>query len=293
MSVCVVIGGSGLLGRALCRVLADQCRTIAVSRNPGPGGIAADLTRSGWVADLPQVADVVVWVAQSRRYREFPEGAEDMARVNEVALLDALLWARRVGVRAFVYASTGSVYAEAPGMRVETDPVEASSFYVASKLNGENIARQFSDNMAVTVLRPFGLFGPDRRDGLISGVIGRVAGGQPVHLEGPSGLVITPLGVSDAARLTAELAFSALGPDRWPRFTILNLAGPDALSLRDIALAAGDIVGRSPLFEWIEGPTRSFCADIARLRQVVSGFSFTPFNRALAEMAVATVDPGR
>ena len=64
---------------------------------------------------------------------------------------------------------------------------------------------------------------------------------------------------------------------------VLNVAGPEAVSIRRFALRIGQILGIEPKFEIAQTP-RSFnlIADISRLRALVDA-AFLPFDDAMRE----------
>ena len=145
----VVTGGTGFLGSALLALLARRGDVVALHR-PGADPPAVDGVR--WVAQdlavgvgsaLPESADAVVHLAQSRRYREFPEGVGDVFGVNAGVTVELLDYARRSGAKTFTYASSGAVYASGPEPVREGDTPRPGNFYAASKLAGELATEQY------------------------------------------------------------------------------------------------------------------------------------------------------
>src|SRR5215213_4375742 len=100
----LVTGVTGFTGSALVRALAERGETVYALHRPGGAPlerlkgvelVEQDLS-SPLGEGLPEV-DAVVHLAQSRRYREFPEGAADVFEVNASATARLLDWARLVG----------------------------------------------------------------------------------------------------------------------------------------------------------------------------------------------------
>lgn len=264
----VVTGGTGFLGAALLDLLGARAEeVVALVR---PGAAPPDVSGVRWVeqdlaaplaAALPERADAIVHLAQSRRYREFPEGALDVQAVNVTMTVELLDYARRAGAQTFVHASSGAVYASGPEPVRETDVPSPSNFYAASKLAGEIAVEPFRTLLRAHILRFFFIYGPGQRNMFIPGVLARIRDGGDVTLAGDDGIRVNPVYVGDAARAVAatlELSDSAT----------LNIAGPDVVSLRQIAETGGRLVDREPSFAHTD-PQPDLVASIDRMRATV------------------------
>ncbi|HEY0148215.1 MAG TPA: NAD(P)-dependent oxidoreductase [Allosphingosinicella sp.] len=245
----IVFGAGGLLGAHLVPVLTEQGPVHAVGRSAvaaasGVTPLAIDLAKAIDPATLPSEIDSVAYLAQSSRFRDFPEAAGDIFQVNTASLLAMLDFARRAGARNFVYASTGGVYAPSDDVVTETSPLASPmGFYPASKRAAELLCEAFAPFMNVVILRYFFIYGPgQKRDMLIPRLVDNVREGRPIGLDGQDGLRINPVHAADAAAATAAAM-------RLDRSATVNVAGPETLSLRDIACAIGASVGREPNFE--------------------------------------------
>lgn len=283
MSSVVITGAGGFLGRRLVPRLAGTVEVVAVARESVPGlsrvtPIAADLG-PGWTVALPSHADGVVWLAQSRRYREFPDGAHDMFRVNEAALFDLLDWARRSGVQRLVYASTGSVYAASSAPLAETAPTLPSSFYAASKLNGEHLVSQYAGEFEVVIARIFGLYGSGQTGMAMAAIVEAVAQCRPVELTDGVGMTLTPLHVDDAAAIMEQLLRVEL-PEP---LLVVNVAGVERVTLADVARETGRLLGIAPVIRSRSGEAPALIADVAKLRALLPGMMFKPLRAGLAE----------
>jgi nucleoside-diphosphate-sugar epimerase len=257
MSAILVTGAEGFVGRHLCARLARQGLRVYGTRRPQRAAPAGDGVE--WIAwdmaqdqppPLPAGLSAIVNLAQSSRYREFPEQAADVFAVNvraTFALLDA---ARRQGVRTFIHASSGSVYgrSDAPATERTAVVTDASAgFYAASKLMGELLAQNFDKLLTVSILRLFFVYGPGQQaDRFMPRLIDNVARGRPVTLEGADGISVNPVFASDAIEAIVNLLTTPAGG-------IFNIAGKETITLRRLAGLAGELLGRDPHFETRSG----------------------------------------
>lgn len=253
MKTVLVTGANGFLGQALLRRLstARDVRVVTVGRRPAGPATArrthrtADLAAPGWTRALPDRVDAVAHLAQSRHHRDFPAKARDLFDVNVRAGFDLLEWCRtRPGVR-LVIASTGSFYAPRAGAIRESDRTEPPTFYAATKLALDALARAYAGTVDVALVRLFSLYGPGQEDRLIPNLIERIRRGQPVTLNGPRGIPLAPLHVDDAAAAVATL----LTPRPGPGCDVVNLGGAETVSLKDLAAGLARRAGTRAVFQ--------------------------------------------
>jgi nucleoside-diphosphate-sugar epimerase len=287
----LLTGATGFLGSALLPRLAERDEVVAIHpaqhappRTRGVSWIAQDLTAPLSPA-LPERIDAVVHLAQSRRYREFPEGAVDVHEVNAAATVRLLDYCRRAGGKTFTFASTGGIYAPGRDPVRESDPPRPIDFYATSKLAGERAVEQFRDLLSGHVLRFFFIYGPGQRNMFVPGLIARVREGRAVTLAGVDGIRMNPVYVEDA--LEAVLATLELRES-----CTLNVAGPQALSVRQIAQQLGRSLDRDPSFA-VGDPQPDLVASTERRDAVIGAARIAPEEglrlTVEAELARATV----
>ena len=270
----LVTGAAGLIGRHLVGVLRMHHQVHALYR-PGASGdeagvqrIAADLTDRRFVDALPAGVDGVVHLAQSRRFREFPEEARDVFGVNVESTALLLDWAARTGVRRFVLASSGGIYGHGRDPFTEAHPVGAAGrlgYYLASKHSAELLSESYVDHMTVTTLRLFFVYGPGQRsDMFIPRLIRSVAEGRSIALGSEEGLRTNPVHVADAVSAVRR----ALDLEHSHR---INVGGPDVLSLRQIAETIGAKLGRTPRYSIDSAAVpRGLIADTGKMRRLLA-----------------------
>lgn len=269
----LVTGANGLLGRAVLARLGPSRRVCALvreqPRHPLPRGavpIVHDLRRPR-DPDLPEIPGTIVHLAQSPRYRDFPEGALDVFEVNVGSTQRLLDWARRQGVKRFIYASSGGVYGHGKAAFEEDAPVGAAAtlgHYRASKICGEHLAEAYGGQMIVIILRFFFIYGPgQRRTMLIPQLVDNVLHGRPIFLQGQDGIRVNPVYVDDGAA-AVEAATGLDGGET------INVAGPQILSLREIGALIGEATARAPIFEVQSGAEPGYMiGDTAKMTRLL------------------------
>jgi len=263
----VVTGAKGFIGSSLVPRLAAHSPVCACDFGTVPAStpevtwLSLDLSRPLDTSALPESPKSVVHLAQSMHHREFPERARDLFAVNVASTFDMLEYARTAGAEAFVFASSG-VCGPSEGPIAEEAPLAPSNFYLRTKAACEILAGEYASFFNVALLRFFFPYGPGQRNRLIPDVIARVREGREVLLTGGDGLRLCPMYIDDVAESIARaLTVSGLN--------MLNVAGREAVSLRELAETIGDIIGKTPTFDEQPGAAPSFIADTRRMDAVL------------------------
>lgn len=284
MKACVV-GSKGFIGSSLVRALRDGGAEVLELSSSQPGGIDAS---SGLLPPgfrFPSGTDVVFYLAQSDALRDVLPRVDHLLTVNAATAGRAAMLAADVGARKFIYASTGNVYAPSFRPLRETDPIRRDNWYALSKIHGEEAAALAAGRMSVTSARLFGVYGPGQSGRLVPNLAASILAGKPIRLEpnpedprDDGGLRLSLCHVHDVASMLIEIAAVDCPP-------CLNVAGPDVLSIREIAGTLGAILEREPRFERGAHARRwDLIADMTLHDRHIS-HRCIPFNRGIAETA--------
>jgi UDP-glucose 4-epimerase len=286
---CVVTGAGGLIGgRMLPELVAEGWEVHALSHTR-PAGIdasgvvwhAVDLAAGLDEATLPSQVDAVVYLAQSEHFREFPQHARDVFEVNTGGVLRLLDYARRGGASRFVLGSSGGVYGSGDhrfSEELDLTAREDLGYYLGTKFCSEILVQTYAAVFDVMILRFFFVYGAGQRGSmLVPRLVDSVRRGVPIHLDGPDGLRLNPIHVSDAARaVVRSLVLS--GSER------INIGGPAVLTLREIGDAIGRLVEREPVYEVESGArARNLVGDIDKMSRLL-GKPEVHFDEGIREL---------
>jgi UDP-glucose 4-epimerase len=264
----LLVGASGFVGGHLAPRLVDAghelvCAVRATSAYQPPDGakrIELDLALPLDPEALPEV-DAVLHFAQANV--RFPEGARELDRVNATSVVELLAHARESGATRFVYASSASVYGFGDKPFTEDAPLAGSDFYAATKIGAEKAVGAYEDLLTTAILRLVVPYGPRQAGRMIPALANRVANGEPVTLNDGGRPRMNPLYIDDVVRVV-------LGVLELDRPVLLNVAGDEAVSIKEIAESIGRVVGREPMFEEGTGSAPGdLVADTTRLHELV------------------------
>jgi nucleoside-diphosphate-sugar epimerase len=275
----LITGGTGFVGSALGpRLAAAGHELFCVCRTGSSASFGETVV---WDAEspfetskLPAAVDAVIHLAQSRSYRDFPADSREMFDVNIGMTMSLLQWAARSGVKQFCLVSSGAVYEPFTGSLREDAALAPCSFLGASKLGSEIIARPFSGLFRLNTLRLFFPYGPGQRDRLIPDLIRRIRCSEAIHVTANDEGMLVPTFVEDIVEV-----FVASVESSWTG--TVNVATPEALSIRRIAELIGRQLGIEPKLEIVERTPIDIVPDLDRLADRFDLCRFTRFEEGL------------
>ena len=201
--------------------------------------VEADLARSSLGRKLPAHADAVLHMAQA--YAPFPDSAAEIFEVNAGSTQRLAEYARGAGVRRFVLTSSGSVYRPSPKPLRESAPTRPSVYHPATKLMAETTLQYYRPWFSIGILRLFAPYGPGQTNRLIPRMIESVRSGRAITLSRGGEPRINPIYIDDLVPMVRRSL------DDEASYTV-NVAGPRAVSMRQLAVLIGRGVGRRPTF---------------------------------------------
>lgn len=297
MPLIVVTGVCGFIGSHLAEALLGgrRARVLGVDRikpdqdlrtatvladlveRPDFRFLAADVADAAVTSALREAAAVVHLAAPTDVAASWGTGFADQTAglLSWHRFLDAC-WAARVP--RVVVASSAHVYGPTAGLACEDVPAEPTSPYGVVKLATERLAvayaRRPGSSTSTVVLRFFTAFGPRVNPAMVVPRMFRSAQtGEPMPLFGDGDAVHTWTHVDD---LIAAVVCAIDIPLEPGRAEVVNAAGRDTASLRQVGDLVGQIVGRPVRWEPAgdrPGDAAGIRADLTRARTVLG---FTP-----------------
>ncbi len=222
----------------------SEPRTEAALRAKGVHTIRADLLDSDDLARLPDVPNVVFMAG-----RKFGTTGNQSLTWAMNVFMPGLVAERFKNARIVAF-STGNVYPLVPlssGGATEGTPPQPIGEYAQSTLGRERIFEHFSrvNKTPITLIRLN--YAIDLRYGVLLDVAQRVYEGQPISLAMPAANVIWQ---GDAnAYVLRSFALCSSPP------AVLNVTGPETVSIRWLASKFGELFGREPVLVDEEQPT--------------------------------------
>lgn len=267
----LVTGATGLIGRAVThRLIQRGDDVVAVVRPQSTTRFPSEVTRIE--LDLAQASakslatlgplQAVIHLAQAPGWHDFPKHAGQVAALSVAATAHLAEAAVEVGADTFVLASSGGIYGPSDHPIAETTPIKPAAdlgFYLATKAAAEQMLQYFEKHLRIHILRPFFVYGAGQNETfLMPRLVRSIRDGLPIRLEGGTGPLINPIHVEDAAAaFTAALDL--------PQPLVSNIAGPEIVSIREIADLLAALLGRAPIFSSTDGKPGNFVADTTRM----------------------------
>lgn len=271
MANILITGITGLLGSHLSEELSKLGHTIyGVTRRPcskySYKAVVIDLSSDWKISELPTNIDVIYHLAQSDKFRDFPAGAPDVFQVNINSTAKLLDFAKKTGVKSFIYASSGGVYGNGKEPFLENEPIVPFGelgYYLGSKACSEILVQSYASELQVIILRPFFVYGKSQnRSMLIPRLFDNVAAGKPIELSSGDGIKINPIHVNDVVKvLTASLHNSAS--------RTYNIGGPEILSIRKICNLFGSYLEKTPNYQNSSDLPKDIVGDISLISEVL------------------------
>ena len=198
----LVTGAAGFIGSVLANNLyRNDCNVVTIDnlstgyKENIPSGvefIRGDCHDPTVISQLRNKSfDAIIHIAgQSSGEISFEDPTYDL-QTNTQSTLMLLDYAKKTGCTKFIYASSMSVYGNAPSLPVvENDPTNPTSFYAVGKLASEQYLKLYSNlGMNTTSLRLFNVYGPGQnlqnlQQGMVSIYLSQAIKSQKIIVKG-------------------------------------------------------------------------------------------------------------
>lgn len=229
----LVTGGSGMIGRAIIRRLADKADIRAPVRTAGTsvGGkeVIFDLANENEsdYDSLVAGCETVIHCAALVHHANAPREDYAIYNVRATRLLAAA--AERARVKTFVFLSTSAVYGDGPFVdATESTKLSLDTPYALSKSNCEEALRRCDELRRRIILRPALVYGSGDR-GNMQALIRQIEKRKYFHVGGNA--ACKSLIHADDLALAVELCLQQVPAG----FHVLNVANPEPIGVIELA----------------------------------------------------------
>jgi len=294
----MVLGAGGKMGPTLC-LLAKKAvekagiekRVIAVSRftdkfatellhNNNIETISCDLLDKEKLYALPEVENVIYMAG-----RKFGTDGSEWLTWAMNSTLPAFV-ADKFKKSNIVVFSSGNIYPIVPissGGCKETDKIGPIGEYTMSCLARERAfeyaANQYGTNVFIYRLN----FAVDLRYGVLYDMADRIMKGEPISITTP---VLNCIWQGSANEIAIRALLHTASPMK-----IMNITGPETVSIKKAAIELGKHLGKEPIFEGEEG-TDAYLSDASEAMEVF-GYPSVSMKTLIRWQAEWILDGGR
>jgi len=283
----MVVGGTGKIGKHLVPRLVgldNEVHVIARFGKPGQRerlealGVrcfATDVTCPTAFHGIPNDYDAVFHEAALK----FGSEADPDATVEINVRAVGRAMEHFAPPRAFLFASSGNVYADSAKPVTEATPPAPPSLYAMTRLGGEWMVDYFSRRNSTPAVIQRIFYAYNEEFGVPTDIARQVRDGEAIDLSTEFVNCIWLDDLLDAMIASARLA--AVPPK------VLNLTSPETYAVRGIAERLGQLMGRKPRFTGTPKGT-SLLGDASEMARLL-GPPKTPLDEGLRRIARSVV----
>ena len=274
MSKILITGSSGLLSSTLIFKLNNTENELFVTSRTKKKStrnltyINLDFSKNWSEEILPNNIDTIVHLAQSNHYRDFPNMASDIFKVNIESTARLLEYGRKISIKKFIYTSSGGVYAKNENAFKENFPIIKPGnlgFYLGSKASSEILVQSYSSIFNAIIFRPFFIYGTAQNNKmLMPRLMSNIINEKFIHLNGHNGIKINPIHVDDAC----NAIISSI--EKISESMLINIAGPEILSIREICDQMSKYLKKEALFKINNDVGKDVIGDISLMKKILN-----------------------
>lgn len=243
----LITGATGFVGSHLVRRLARTHQLYCIARRDIPElnclgcfVIEHDLQQALNPSLLPSKVDAIVHLASVNV--PFPDQARQSFSVIVNSTQQLLDYGRQARIKSFIFVSSGSVYGFGSRPWREDDLVQPPNFYAVNKYCAELLVKSYKQFFSTCILRLFFPYGPGQVNRRIPMIIERVRHGKPVQIVNGGKPRINPIYIDDVIQILEKALTSE-------EHFMVNVAGDQSIDMRELAILAGELLRKKPIFE--------------------------------------------
>lgn len=288
--VVLVTGANGFIGARLCQRLRQEGEeVVALVRSPqktipGMRTAVADICDRDALARTLDGMEFSCVFHLAAKISSKKEDEEEMRRTNIEGtrnLLDALVQLADPPTK-FIYSSTQQVYGAPENLPVaETATPHPLDAYGRSKWEGEEIAQTYADRMGTIILRYSGVYGKEKKGGLIANAVRAAQSNEPIAIPGDGKQSRDFVWVEDVVGANV-LAMRYAGCDR-RKSMVYNIGGGEEFRLAETAERIAKLFKKTIRITYTpenDGEKKRFWLDIRKAKKELE-YRPTPLEEAV------------
>lgn len=269
MKKLLITGATGLIGREILNILLKykeyECWIISRTKINIPGVHIINQNLTNLHIDLlPKELDSIIYLAQADGHHDFPKSARNMFDVNIASVMNLLEYARIVGVKKFIVASSGGIYNEISSSYSEDDSITLNNqfdFYINTKLCAELLAKCYEQYFHVIVMRIFFAYGQEQKKTmLIPRLLQQIKLDEKIVINSSRGVKINPIYVLDVA----ETIIRSLSIEK---SEVYNVSGNEVVQLEEIIDIIGKKLNKEPQIIWGDNLVKDCIANNKKMKE--------------------------
>ena len=286
----LITGAGGFIGSCLTAELLKQPNTElfcvvsqnAINKLSGETITYTflDLSSSDFDKRLPKTADIVIHLAQSNAYRNFPDKAKDIFDINVKSTQILLDWSIKAGIKKFIYASSGNVYLQQNKKLIEQDTCDSGSYYGASKYAAEQLIKPYQQYFNTVIIRIFGVYGPRQKNMTVPNIINKVLQSEEITLAKNAGLYFTPLYIDDCIEMLIKL----IEYPTTKNYQVYNFSGNEVVNLGDLVKIVSEKTETKPNIKVVDIEPMYLMGDSTKFFNDYNYIITVPFKTGVEKM---------
>ncbi len=275
----LVTGGAGFIGSHTVDMLIDQGAKVVVIDNLSTG-LRENLNQEATFYEM-NIADVrvgeIVELEKPEIIYNFsffvlvPKSTENplLDMDNIIGPIRILQKAKKIGLRKFVFSSSGFLYGNTKNLPVkETEPISPVSPYIVAKHAVENYLQFYKNSFGIpyVILRYPAVYGPRQRTGAMADYIRKLGADKQAEMWGDGNKTRDYLFIEDVIRANL-LALDV--PDEHPN-PIFNIGTGVETTLNTLYKKIANILGKEPkpiYYPDRPGEQMRYCLDNSKIRK--------------------------
>lgn len=271
MEKVLITGASGLIGKELLKMIQDEYDCWVIGKrnvySSRVNFIQQDIGKEFELDKFPSKMDYIIHLAQAKGHNDFPDNSDEIFRVNLYGMVQLLNYGVKVGIKKFLFASSGGIYGTSQEILDENNinlKWDDLNFYQSTKLCTEILASSYKRFFQVISFRFFFVYGEgQKQDMLFSRLIRNIKLGDKITIGSINDIKMNPIYKSDAA----SCVYVAL--KKINEHQTFNIAGAQIVTLGEIINEMECQLKKKAIICYEDNGQGDIVADIRKMQELL------------------------